>query len=44
MHPFIAYYARPGDFKARIDNVIEFLNSYYLGLRCKGQLDNNYNF
>ena len=36
MHPSIAYYARPGVTETKVDNIIEFLNSYYLDFGCRG--------
>lgn len=44
MHPFITYYARLGAIKARINHVIEFLDSHYPSLGCEGQFNNSYDF
>lgn len=44
MHLFITYHARLKIIKAKIDNIIEFPDSYYLDLGHKGQFDNDYDF
>lgn len=40
----ITYYTRLGVVEARVDEVIQFLNSYYLGLGRESHLNNDYNF
>ena len=44
MLPLITYHARPGVVEARIDDIIQFLNSHCLSLERGGHLDNNYDF
>ena len=44
MLPSITYHARPGVAKARVDDVIQFPNSYYPGLGLGGHFDNGYYF
>ena len=44
MHPSIPYPARLGVTETRVDNVIKFLDSHYIGLGRGGQFNNGYDF
>lgn len=40
----IFYHMRLGVVEAKVDNIIQFSNSYYPCLEYKGHLENSYNF